>query len=81
MIKHVDIVVCIKDYKIYDMNFSASKDDLLKVVDILEDKFMYPLLIKDSKENYVNMSWNEFQEHFITLAEWRDKQINSILDE
>lgn len=75
------MIVCIKDYKIYDMNYSASKDDLLEVVDILEDKFMYPVILKDTKQIQINISWNEFQEHFITLSEWRDKQINSILDE
>lgn len=81
MIKAGDIVLCIKDYKIYDMNFSASEDDLLEVVDLLTEKFMYPVIVKDTKGTRINMSLNEFQEHFLTPAQCRDNQIDSILED
>jgi hypothetical protein len=29
----------------------------------------------------ISFTESDFQKHFITLAEWRDKQINSILND
>jgi len=66
--------VCIKETTLYNVG----SENLLKVGSIIE--VFYSTMIFFNKElSYLNDG--DLERNFITLAEWRDKQINSILDD
>lgn len=46
-----------------------------------EEDFYHNGYIVILESGFRNLRIKEFQEHFINLAEWREKQINSILDD
>ena len=86
MIKKGDIVFCIKDFAIANQFFFKSK-----CYEVAEVSLANHFYIKG--ENYINNAqyghwfkletkhYNNFSDYFITLAEWREQQINLILDE
>lgn len=45
------------------------------------DEFYFSCRNKLDVYGGYNLSETEFREHFISLAEWREKQINSILED
>jgi hypothetical protein len=47
----------------------------------LESSSQYNFFTIEHERQNKDFDSNIFQEHFITLAEWREKQINLILDE
>jgi hypothetical protein len=95
MIKTGDKVVCIKDAEYYlDEHNPDITEILYKYGEIytirvanFNDIFYINVKRNDKDSNtsfYLEEpidEWNKFSDYFITLAEWRDKQINSILDE
>jgi hypothetical protein len=93
MIKKGDKVFCIKEqeYIFYDGNrYTHLRGNIYEVLNIrVSDK----ILFIQTQENYndINGLWfslddnnhyrKTFSDYFITLAEWRDKQIDSILED
>ena len=66
--------ICIKETTAYNVG----SEKVLKVGSIIE--VMFPHMIFLNKElSYLDDG--DLETSFITLAEWRDKQINSILDD
>ena len=95
MIKVGDKVICISEVSlnIYNQERRSFKiGEVCEVVKYAENTFEY---VKDAK--YVQLrgntdslffyldkpirQWKNFSDHFITMAEWREQQINSILDD
>jgi hypothetical protein len=87
-----DKVVCIKDFSLYDQKFIKGK--LYQITQIYTElpccyisgeiyhnnlNFGYTFHF-ETENNKPNFN-KKFSEYFITLAEWRDKQIDKILDE
>jgi hypothetical protein len=58
-----------------EINIIANKIYLIEYV----NKHVYYLY--DNNENYLGEIWGTISDHFITLAEWREMQINKILDD
>jgi hypothetical protein len=81
-----DKVICIKDWSFDEQEY---KKDIIYEID--DTNKTYGIYIKG--ENYISRDeygywfcfkkdyYNNFPDYFITLAEWRQQQINSILDE
>ena len=88
-IKKGDKVVCIKEiiynaltYKIgnfYNVEIYDSSDETVYITDDVHGIWFR---LKSSTNNYNrDYYYNYFYNYFITLAEWRDRQIDSIFDE
>jgi hypothetical protein len=82
MIKPGDKVICIKDI-IYSDNTFYFKNQSYEVTKVTERYI-------DLKNGEIRIGfyldipieeWRKFSEHFISLAEWREQQINSILED
>jgi hypothetical protein len=76
-------LVCIQDFNIEI--FGVASDLIYKKGDICEVesidvKFAYPYFLRFENETN-NFSYEEITKYFITLAEWREKQIDSILED
>jgi hypothetical protein len=80
-------VICIKDLhfkdnllfqkeRYYEGDFYVYVD--LKVVNILSENTNWHISFWCESQVH---SWYKFSDYFITLVEWREKQINSILNE
>jgi hypothetical protein len=66
--------ICIKETTAYNVRSQKT----LKIGSIIE--VMFPTMIFIDKElSYLEQG--DLEKNFITLADWRDKQINSILDD
>jgi hypothetical protein len=66
--------ICVKETTLYNVG----SEKLLKVGTIIQ--VMFPTMIFFNKElSYLDDG--DLERNFITLAEWRDRQINSILDD
>jgi hypothetical protein len=77
-------MICIKDCKL------SGKDNIIRlgdniIVDMIDDYGIYIRILKLNQQ--FGLSWYCYiiptclvQEHFLNLAEWREQQINSILD-
>ena len=73
MIKYI----CINETKLYNIG----KEIDLKVGEEIEH-FMGHMVFYKGELNYTGHIYNNnLETNFISLAEWREKQINSILDE
>ena len=77
--------VCIKEIEAYSTKFFKLKvGDVIKKIDI---NFSYVGIDKPQSEVFwfngqiTICDWKEFKTSFISLAEWRDKQIDNILDD
>ena len=72
--------ICIKDYTIKDYtDLHIKVGDYVFIVDYPEGDIYLGMYGTDSVPMYeVN---KKVYKHFVTMAEWREKQINSILDE
>jgi hypothetical protein len=95
MIKKGDKVICIRDYSYispYDGLVSSFKSgNIYEIIDIDHKAYYISADINNNALSIYNGIWfssttaannlEKFESHFITLAEWRDKQINLILDE
>lgn len=96
MIKVGDKVVCIKDYsyKHSDTLTNSYKSgklyEILKIyeningvyisADLSSEEYHYVGVWFSMKSNKYT-DFDDFDDYFLTIAEWRDKQINSILDD
>lgn len=92
MIKDGDKVVCIKDAEYYLDEYNPGITEILyKYGEIYTISRVVKSYI-DVKRNDGDLNtsfyleepideWNKFSDYFITIAEWRERQINSILDE
>jgi hypothetical protein len=80
-------VICIKD-----VQFKVNNKILFKTGESYEccirDKNTIEVLFEQDKKSgwlfYNNtsiLSYKQFSEHFVSLGEWREQQINSILDD
>jgi hypothetical protein len=84
-----DKVICIKDFDVSNQKFIKGKVYQIKRIDKYSCYIAGEIYINDRNFGYrlfyfkyERKSWHKmFSEYFITLAEWRDKQINLILDE
>ena len=66
--------ICIEETTAYNVRSQKT----LKIGSIIE--VMFPTMIFIDKElSYLEQG--DLEKNFITLADWRDKQINSILDD
>jgi hypothetical protein len=65
--------ICIEDYRF--LNYGAKNGD---IIEIEETPFCFSIY-KDGK--IIDMIVEISNKHFVILAEWRDKQINSILED
>ena len=93
-IKKGDIVLCIENV-IFRSAFSSTdniyfkKDESYTIVDINNDCGYYSVCLIDiflglGVQFYLEdkiQDYKKFSDYFITLAEWRDKQINFILND
>jgi hypothetical protein len=80
----MDKVVCIKKFKALGASDTPNRDikegniyTIEKVT--LKDTCFYH--IEDEAENYLGIIMPAHLENFLTPAEWRDKQIDNILDD
>ena len=77
--------VCIKEIEVYSSKFFKLKvGDIIKKVDI---DFSYAGIAEPNSEVFwfneqmTLCDWKEFKTSFISLAEWREYQIDKILDD
>lgn len=81
MIKEGDIIICIKSYYIIDdlTKFIYNKDDTWKIKGIFPGVKYNINAVSINTNEVNNFSHDEIKKNWISLAEWRDQQINSIL--
>jgi hypothetical protein len=78
-------MLCIKECEAYSSGFFKIKVD--EIVDWYADCIINTIPIKEKSEvlfvneNLTLVSIEDFKLSFITLADWRDKQIDKILEE
>lgn len=79
----MDDCICVDDYYVYKIDTTIfKKNETYKFFirkDITGASFFYE--INYLSRIYWQMDKQEFYTYFITLAEWREKQINSILED
>ena len=76
--------VCIKEFKalgssskIFDKDIKEGHIYMIEKVTLDEDTYFYH--IEDEAQNYLGIIIAAHLENFISIAEWRDKQIDKIL--
>jgi len=76
MIKYICIISELLDTNDFcdEINIITGKVYLIEYV----NKYVYYLY--DIHEKYLGEIWGTISDHFITLADWRDQQIDSILN-
>ena len=74
MIKYI----CLISELLYTNNVWEIIEGDLYIIEYVNKHLYY---LYDNNENYLGQIWGTISDNFITLAEWREKQINSILDE
>lgn len=86
MIKVGHKFICNKEHNIYEntkLYHVFGKDEIVEVVEIRDYREQYTLGCKTSlRSDVLYLDIEEIlNEKFLTIAEWRDQQINSILDD
>jgi hypothetical protein len=78
--------VCIKEFKalgsssqIFDKDIKEGHIYMIEKVSLDKDTCFYH--IEDEAQNYLGIIMPAHLENFLSIAEWRDKQIDKILDE
>ena len=77
MLKKGDKVLCIKDIHHYHTNAIRFKEGEWYEIKKIDNDCMYLIPEDEKRECFVNLN----TEKFITLAEWREQQINSIFED
>jgi hypothetical protein len=79
-----DKVICIKDLRIFEFEPYFEINGIYDISFVKENKYV---TITDGISNtslwtaQSIQEWKKFSDYFMTMAEWRQKQINSILDD
>ena len=73
-------MICIKRCRLLDRKYIFGVGDII-LVDLTENDTSMILEASGKDKNLYPMSTEILKECFITLAEWRDKQIDSILED
>ena len=81
-----DIIICNKSYSATigyqnKIDYNAGDTFVINTIYDLDKNYTYPIRGINNKNKDYGFSQKELEDNWITLAEWREQQINSILDD